>query len=252
MKSIGIIGSGNVAFHLGAVLKRAGFDICWVFGRNAVEVNELSKILGCIGTTELPSYEPDLALICISDDAIADVEKVLPSDWNVAYTSGMLAIYELKSSRENLGVFYPLQTFSKTREINFCDIPILVEGTNGAFADTLFQLGERISRNVHYISSEERKTIHLAAVFCNNFVNHLLYQSNEIMLDKKLDFNLLLPLLEETIRKAKSIGPKAAQTGPAKRNDQKTIEKHLSQLEGERKEIYEVITKSISETYKNA
>ncbi|MES2799648.1 MAG: Rossmann-like and DUF2520 domain-containing protein [Bacteroidota bacterium] len=252
MKSIGIIGAGNVAHHLALALKNAGHNICWVYGRNNLEIKTLASIVGSIAKTEFPSYEPDLVLLCVSDDAIASLLNEVPNNWNVAYTSGTVEIVDLKSGHENLGVFYPLQSFSKNRFVALQEVPFLIEGNNFQIAQELHDLASTISNSVQFVSSKDRKSIHLAAVFCNNFVNHLLYQAEKIAEEQEVDFKLLQPLLFETIKKAMDLGPLNAQTGPAKRHDLQTIEKQTAMLEGMSQAIYQTMTKSILETYINA
>jgi predicted short-subunit dehydrogenase-like oxidoreductase (DUF2520 family) len=152
----------------------------------------------------------------------------------------------------NYGVFYPLQTFSKSRKVDFSDIPICIEANHPSNLMKLEELGQKISNTVSQINSEERKTLHLAAVFTNNFVNHFYAIGAEILQAKKLDFELLKPLIRETAAKIEALDPVEAQTGPAKRNDQTIIGLHLKMLRNkpEYQKIYSFVTESIFQVHK--
>jgi len=147
----------------------------------------------------------------------------------------------------NYGVFYPLQTFSKSRKVDFSAIPVCIEANHPSNMMKLEKLGKTLSNSVNQINSDERKTLHLAAVFVNNFVNHLYAAGADILHDKKLDFDLLKPLIRETAEKIESLQPFDAQTGPAKRNDQNTINAQLKMLQDkpEFQKIYSFATESI-------
>ena len=148
------------------------------------------------------------------------------------------------------GVFYPLQTFSKDREVDFENIPLCVEAKNLEDLVLLKKLAKAISKSVYEISSEQRKSLHLAAVFVNNFTNHLYHIGNEICRKNKLPFDILKPLILETASKVNTLPPIEAQTGPAKRNDEETIEKQLDQLQNrEQREVYQILTNSIKASY---
>jgi predicted short-subunit dehydrogenase-like oxidoreductase (DUF2520 family) len=153
----------------------------------------------------------------------------------------------LSGSTNNYGVFYPLQTFSKSREISFSDIPICIEANQSSTLLKLQQLAGTLSSSVHPINSEERKTLHLAAVFANNFVNHLYSIGSEILQENNLSFDLLKPLIRETAAKIETLHPLEAQTGPARRNDQGVINAQLKLLQDqpEFQKIYSFVTESI-------
>jgi predicted short-subunit dehydrogenase-like oxidoreductase (DUF2520 family) len=156
------------------------------------------------------------------------------------------------SSKNRKGVFYPLQSFSKNSEVDFSKIPICIEADNDVDLDLLKQLGSSISKNVLTVSSEKREKIHLSAVIVNNFVNYLYQVANDLMQEQSLSFDLLKPLILETANKITSLSPAEAQTGPAKRNDKKTIEKQLNLLkESPYKDIYQDLTNSILKKYNN-
>ncbi|MCO5261165.1 MAG: DUF2520 domain-containing protein [Crocinitomicaceae bacterium] len=248
--SIGIIGSGNVAWHLAqAIHALPQLQIAWIYSRNQETLSELGTALNCEIVTSLPQQKVDLILICVNDDNIQAIVNQLPKDASIAYTSGVVTLNELSFQQSNFGVFYPLQTFTRKKDIALKDIPFLIEATNEAFTIQLEQLAKQLSSNVQRISSEQRKQLHVAAVFTNNFVNHLLYLAQQHLKQNKLDEHLLQPLLKETIAKVTELGPFQAQSGPARRNDLKTIETHKQQLEGIAKTIYSTISESIIKTY---
>ncbi|WP_394340131.1 Rossmann-like and DUF2520 domain-containing protein [Marixanthomonas spongiae] len=194
--------------------------------------------------------EADIYIIAIPDDAIADFSSTLPfNDKMVVHTSGSLPMQALDGKNKK-GVFYPLQTFTKDKKVNFNEIPICIEAEEKADLQLLETLGKRISNHVAQISSEDRKTLHLAAVFVNNFVNYMYHISEDILKENNLDFELLKPLIAETANKIRTLSPQQAQTGPAKRNDVKTIENHLHLLkDSPYKKVYEQMTEAIKKQY---
>jgi predicted short-subunit dehydrogenase-like oxidoreductase (DUF2520 family) len=154
------------------------------------------------------------------------------------------------SEKNRTGVFYPLQTFSRERKVNFKTVPICIEAGQREDLAMLERLASTLTDKVYKISSEERKALHLAAVFANNFTNHMYAIANDICLENGLPFEILYPLIEESGKKVTSLAAYDAQTGPARRNDQETIKRHLGLLKDPlRKEIYSILSKSIGETY---
>jgi predicted short-subunit dehydrogenase-like oxidoreductase (DUF2520 family) len=153
---------------------------------------------------------------------------------------------EILDAKNRRGVFYPLQTFTKNKAINFKEIPICLESEMEIDFFIIKKLAQSISNSVQSISSEQRKALHVAAVFVCNFVNHLYKIGNDICKENQLSFEILKPLIVETAQKIIQLTPENAQTGPAKRNDTATINSHLNFLSDEnQKEIYKLITKSI-------
>lgn len=248
--NISIIGSGNVATQLGKAFVNTGTVVTHVVSRNKANATTLAEKLHATACnlSELPRNQ--LTVICVSDDAIADVIEKLPTDTPTVYTSGSVGIDELPK-RERLGVFYPLQTFSKTSEVNISEVPFLLESENTQFLDAIHDFAMQISSSTLIVSSEQRRKIHMAAVWINNFTNHVVHQAQKITQEQDLNYQLLLPLLKETLRKLDNQTAFDAQTGPARRGDSKTIEKHLNAQEGSSKELYQLLTQSIRETYKN-
>lgn len=248
VKSISIVGTGNVAFHLGKALINSGFSIVDLYGRNDVKARELASLFNCLLAEDPSSLKGEIVLLCIGDQAIQELAEQIPAEKIVIHTSGGISMESLKS-HQKCGVLYPLQTLSKARDVSFSSIPLLIEASEEDVLEQLDQIAKSMSQSVVHVTSAERKRIHLAAVFVNNFVNHLVFKSKNIMDNNDLDWNLLLPLLDETINKLKEIGPFEAQTGPARRDDVKTIHAHLSLLSGNDRQLYQLLTDSIKNTY---
>jgi predicted short-subunit dehydrogenase-like oxidoreductase (DUF2520 family) len=190
--------------------------------------------------------EADLYIIAVADDAIARVSSALPFENRlVAHTSGTVALEGL-DPKNRPAVFYPLQSFSKDKPIDFKSVPICLEAENEKDVQILKQLAHSISNAVYEINSEQRKALHVAAVFVNNFVNHLYQMGNEICDANAIPFEILKPLIQETANKIATLSPKNAQTGPAKRNDLKTIAAHEEFLKDENQAaIYKLLTQSL-------
>lgn len=246
MTKVVVIGAGNVAQHLIVAFQKSNsIELVQVVARNVTQLSHLldSSML----TATFSEIKPaDVYIIAVSDNAIQEVSSQLPfSNQLVVHTSGSVAITAL-DDKNRKGVFYPLQTFSKTKEVNFKEIPICLEAENDADYKTLETVARSCSNVVYSVSSEQRKALHVAAVFVSNFVNHMYAIGNEICQENNLDFDILKPLIKETANKVQLLSPEAAQTGPAKRNDTTTINAHLTFLQdNNQKEIYKLLTKSI-------
>lgn len=247
MIKVVFLGFGNVNSHLiKAFHNKEGILIKQVFNRNYIKM--ISPFEGIPFTDDiLKIEEADVYIIGIPDDAISVFSESLAfQNKLVVHTSGGVSMDAL-SSKNRRGIFYPLQTFSKQREVDFIDIPICLEAENKADLSLLRKLGESISENVTEISSEKRAKLHVAAVFVNNFTNYLYKIGNEIVAGEELPFDLLKPLILETASKIETLAPEDAQTGPAKRNDIKTIENHLSLLnDPEHSAFYKLFTKALN------
>lgn len=246
MIKVVLIGSGNVAQHLiKAFSKSKNIDLAQVFSRqkeSLVPLLDSHKITD--NYTDLA--EADLYILAVSDDAIAAVSSQLPFENRlVVHTSGSISI-DLLDNKNRRGVFYPVQTFSKNVAVDFSEIPICLESENDVDFDLLKKVAYSISNKVFKISEVQRQALHVSAVFVNNFVNQLYQIGNEICLENNISFEVLKPLILETANKGTTLSPKEAQTGPASRNDNTTIERHLNFLSDEnRKNIYKIITQSI-------
>ncbi|MDA9316292.1 DUF2520 domain-containing protein [Polaribacter sp.] len=227
MISILIIGNGNVASHLYKAFSKV----------DAVLVTRIKSR----NLTVIPNA--DVTIIAVSDDAIAEVSsKILNS--LVVHTSGSVAMTSLNNKGKK-GVFYMLQTFSKNKSVDFSKVPFCLEAENEKDYILLELLANLIGKKIYAINSEQRKALHIAAVFVNNFTNHMYKTGSDICAENNVPFAILEPLMKETAAKIKTLSPAAAQTGPAIRNDQKTINKHLALLNEQQQEIYTTITKSI-------
>ena len=167
----------------------------------------------------------------------------------IVHTSGATAMYILKK-HDSIGVFYPLQSFTKNRMPDFKEIPICIEAKNEKDIDTLNLLAQKISNHVYEIDSEQRKKIHVAAVLVNNFTNHLYHLGYNFLDENNINPQILFPLIKETAHRIDEVSPYLAQTGPAKRHDLKTMENHLELLKSPKtKEIYKLLSRSISDIY---
>lgn len=243
-----IIGSGNVAFHLAKAFTASQIPIAQIFGRNEKELTGISSELDIpFSTDTLP--EADVYLICVSDNAVEEVSGLIKrKDCLVAHTSGSLPKEILKGEYRKAS-FYPLQTFSKSKELKYSGIPFFIEAGHEEDQKSLIELASRISPNVMESSFEKRKYIHLTAVFACNFVNHLFARAKEISDAQNIPFEFFLPLIDETVGKIHTLEPKAAQTGPAVRNDRRILELHEQLLQDENLEIYKTLNHSIQKMY---
>lgn len=246
MIKVVLLGSGNVAQHLVQVmLKTAGIELVQVFARNK---NSIAHLIANerITSNYQDIKEADVYIISVSDNAIAEVSSNLPfKNGLVVHTSGTSELSVL-DSKNRKGVFYPLQTFSKSKAVDFATIPICLETEKESDYKTLETLANLISKKAFTISSEQRKSLHVAAVFVCNFVNHLYEIGNQICKENKVPFEILQPLILETANKITELAPKEAQTGPALRKDTKTIEKHIEFLQDSNyQELYKLLTQSI-------
>lgn len=247
MIKVVIIGAGNVALHL---LK--AFDECTKIDVLQMYSRSIKKTENNVPftTDHAKIKNADIYIIAVSDDAIPVVSKKLTHKKGlVVHTSGSVPM-NILSENSRYGVFYPLQTFSKEQEVDFNTVPICIEAKNKTDLELLNRLGNLVSGNVQEVSSEQRKSLHLAAVLVNNFTNHLYHLGNTICEEKNVSFELLKPLILETVKKLDTSSPYDAQTGPAKRGDKNTINSHLEQLKDEHlKKIYSILSLSINNTY---
>jgi predicted short-subunit dehydrogenase-like oxidoreductase (DUF2520 family) len=246
---LSIIGTGNVAFQLGSLLKNAGLDFCEVYGRSTDNALDLAKRLKCNVVDSLSKLTGDLTLVCVSDDALTEILPLIPAEKKVIYTSGSMHLKDCGRSK-NTGVLYPLQTLRKDHMVLTQDLPLLIEAQNEDLLQEIEQLAHCISDNIQNVSSDDRLHYHLSAVWMNNFTTHLVYLSEQLLQTRKLNFDLLKPLLFETAEKLKQGNIKSSQTGPARRGDKRILELHESLLSGKQRILYELLSDSISETYR--
>ncbi|MGZ5210916.1 MAG: Rossmann-like and DUF2520 domain-containing protein [Kaistella sp.] len=244
-----ILGSGNVAFHLAKAFKEKKIAVSQIFGRNENALREISEKFSIpYSTHELA--DADLFLIAVKDDAVADIsKKIKKENALVAHTSGSLP-KEILQGKYRKASFYPLQTFSKSKELNYSEIPFFIEAETNDDLAILKNLASEISENVIISDYEKRKYIHLTAVFACNFVNHLFARAKEISDAQNIPFDYFLPLIDETVQKIHEIDPKSAQTGPAVRNDERVLKLHEDLITNEEhRKIYKTMNDSIKKMY---
>lgn len=228
MISVAILGNGNVATHLYTAFSKAA---------NIVITQISSRKLDSIPSS-------DVTIIAVSDDAIQQVSQSISNrNGLIVHTSGAVAMNAIAGKRK--GVLYPLQSFTKNAIVDFNKIPFCLETSDKDDFILLENVAKSIGNKIYQIDSEQRKKLHVAAVFVNNFTNHMYTIANDICEKNNVPFEILYPLIEETAKKIQSISPKEAQTGPAKRNDVQTIQNHLENLNLQQQKIYQLLTKSI-------
>lgn len=259
MFRIAIIGAGNVAWHLATALEKEGHRITEVYSRSLSTAEALVKKLWNAKPTHSLDFRysrANIFLVCVSDNALQEVVQQikLPKEAIIAHTSGTHTLEILEKVNPYVAVFYPLQTFTKDKEVNLKNVPICLEASEEEVLKILVQLAESISEQVYQVSTPQRQILHLSAVFACNFTNFLLTISKEILERNEMPFELLQNLIQETVHKAFVLSPENAQTGPAKRGDTSIIEKHLALLESyplEWKTLYELFTQQIKNYYQN-
>ncbi|MCU0468566.1 MAG: DUF2520 domain-containing protein [Arcicella sp.] len=257
---ISFIGAGNVSWHLAQALENAGHGIEEVYSRNIKNSEELTQYLYNAKVQKDLNFADSQAqvfFLCVTDDSMLEVAKqlVLPENSMLIHTSGSKSLGELDELLRlnsdvtiKTGVFYPLQTFTKNFKVNFAEIPICIESEEEDVEKVLIKLGQDISDITYLVNSEERRVLHVAAVFACNFTNHLWGIAQEIVEDNDLEFKLLKPLIHETFRKAMSANDIfKAQTGPARRGDNKIINQHLLFLkqQPDYQQVYRVLSEGI-------
>lgn len=246
MINVSIVGSGNLATQLGLALIKSGHRIVEVYSKNNKNAIELATKLNCDTTESLDQLKKvDLVIIAVKDDVITEVsEKIkLPA----VHTSGIKSLNDLRNLNYPKGVFYPLQTFSKNKNISFKNIPICIESESSDFLSLLENLAKSLSDKVYHLDKNKRAQLHVSAVIACNFSNMLYQFAYEHCQNNDIPFEILHSLIYETANKIKFDKPKNLQTGPAKRKDIITIKNHLDLLENnkELKEAYQLLTNSI-------
>ena len=249
INTIVFIGAGNVSTRLALAFKESSKAVLQVYSRTEDRAKVLADKLGAGFTTDFSelNLDADLYVLSVPDNALEKiVEKLDLKNQLIVHTSGTSPMNVLNKFN-NFGIFYPLQTFSVEKDVSFKNIPICLEANSDENLEMLTDLAKVISATVQQINSEQRKVMHVAAVFANNFTNYMYAVAEDILSDSDLSFDLLKPLIEETAAKLKAHNPHDSQTGPASRNDQKVIEKHLEILKEhpEHQEIYKLLSEQI-------
>lgn len=255
--NVSFVGAGNLAWHLAPALDNTNFPVREVYSQTRKHAAALAdKLYQAEVRSSLDFSESSsrIFILAVSDDAIQEIarELILPANAVLVHTSGSQPLSILGyGGTPNTGVLYPLQTFTKGQKTDFKEIPFFIEAENEETEKVLMAMAKAISKKVRRISSPDRKALHVAAVFASNFTNHMLTIAEEILDAHGLDFELLKPLIAETMNKSISIGPSHAQTGPAKRGDVEILDSHYAFLEKDKDlaTIYQVISQHIIDKY---
>ena len=251
--NIVIVGAGNVAWHLAKELQKKEQKIIQVYNRSVEPAISLSHRLKCDFTTRIEdiNQKADLYILTVKDSIIEEVSELINiKNKLIVHTSGAVEQDVIKHKRR--GVFYPLQTFSKEKKLNFKNIPFCIEASTSEDYSTLMRLATLLSPKVYNIDSNQRKVLHVAAVFACNFSNYMYMISDEILSDNNIPLDILYPLIKETATKITKHKPKDVQTGPAVREDKSVIEEHLNFLKnGKNYDIYKLLSKNIIDKNKD-
>lgn len=239
IKYVTIIGSGNVAYHYFKIMTEKGLRVQQVSARMDIPMEALLS---------------DLVVIAIKDEFITRlVSRIHVGDDSIlVHTSGFIPSDCLKDSAKSYGCLYPLQSLKKNQDTDFFNnVPLCICGNNKQTRQDLRGLSQRLSRTVYELSDSQRQCLHIAAVFCNNFTNHLFGVAKQMLAKESIPFSILFPLMESTVHKAKNNDPFDSQTGPAVRGDMNVIQAHLQRLDGDEREIYGVMSEKIMHYHKN-
>ncbi|TNE54503.1 MAG: DUF2520 domain-containing protein [Bacteroidetes bacterium] len=249
-KGITLVGAGNVAYHLARHFQGLSeLSFLHIWSRKQEKAQFIAQECGAKSLKQLSEIPADsLVILCVSDEAIDDVLEQLPSHLPVAYTSGSVQLQTLPH-RDFLGVFYPLQSFTKGIELSEAHFPVLIEANQKTFEQELLELAAKISPLIRLANSEQRREIHLSAVFANNFSNYMWQLAQKQLQHPERDWELLLPLIRESVHKLNYQTPYQTQTGPARRGDQETIAAHLKELNQGDREIYRLLSDRIWQLY---
>lgn len=248
MLKVSVLGSGNLGCHMVNLINDSSeVELVQWYSRSEIN-HEKIEVVNDIKILK----NAEIYIICVSDDSISDLSnQLIFNDKLVVHTSGSTA-YESINNKNRRGVFYPLQSFSKTRKLNYSEIPICIEAENDVDLNLLVDLCNKIGCGFHKINFEQRKILHLAAVIINNFTNYLFSFSKKILSDQNLNFDILKPLINETVDKIHKLDPSESQTGPARRNDQNIIDMHIKMLKDpEHQNLYKIISQMIKSKYEN-
>ncbi|MEN9993710.1 MAG: hypothetical protein RL762_367 [Bacteroidota bacterium] len=247
---IGIVGSGKVAQTLLRLANAAGIPIAGIYARNQALAEQLAAKYNTQCVAQLSELHSELILLCVSDDALPEIIAQLKPQQIAAYTAGSPSIKLF--AHQQLGVCYPYQSISKGRDLLVSDIPFMIEGKNDLVLQRISTFLQQLGAQFQVCGSAQRAQYHLAGVFVNNFGNLLLLEASKILGEANLDMTPIYPLLNETIAKAILLGPEHAQTGPALRHDQNTLDRHRAALNPEQLVVYNCLTKRIQDLFPHA
>ncbi|MCD8044382.1 MAG: DUF2520 domain-containing protein [Tannerellaceae bacterium] len=247
--NIVFIGAGNLATGLSLEMQRVGMTISQVYSRTAENAETLAKRLGCAWTTSPEEVLPDadLYIFSVKDAVLPDlIRQIKPNNGLWVHTAGSVPMEVFEAHVQRYGVLYPLQTFSKDRRISLEGVPVFLELNNPEDEKTLKKVAKALTKEVHWLSSEKRKSLHLAAVFACNFTNHMYALAAKVLEKQDIPYDVLLPLINETAAKIGEIPPAEAQTGPAVRYDKNIIDKQMAMLEDlAMRTIYQLLSQNI-------
>ncbi len=253
------VGAGNLATNFAKALFHRGFPILQIYSRTEASAKVLAQAVEADYTTELADIvtDADLYIVALKDDALLSLLPAIVAGKKNAlfvHTAGSIAMDVWKGHAERYGVFYPMQTFSKDKDVDFKQIPIFIESNSQPDTLLLKQLASVLSDKVYEATSEQRKSLHLAAVLSCNFTNHMYALAAKLLAKYNLPFDAMLPLIDETAAKAHFLPPSVAQTGPAVRRDKEVMDKHMDMLKDDPdvQNLYRVISESIQELARNA
>lgn len=252
MMNITLVGAGNLATNLAKALFKAGHNIVQVYSRTAGSAKKLAAVVDAEPVNDVHGINSaaDVYIIAVKDSVISSLLPDLchGKDGKLfLHTAGSMGMDVFKGITSRYGVLYPMQTFSKAREVDFKDIPCFIEGCDDSVTAMASELASTVSTNVCILSSADRRTLHLAAVFASNFTNHCYAISSEILSRCGLPFSVMLPLVDEVTSKVHAMSPIDAQTGPAVRYDINVINRQANMLASDLlfKDIYESMSRSI-------
>ena len=245
-----MIGAGNVSTHISRHFLSAGHQISCIYSRTEASAQRLATELGVPGTSDIEDVpvDADFYLLCVPDRAVLEVaEKFRPTRGIWLHTAGALSMDLFQGVFERYGVLYPLQTLSRSRTLEPSQIPCLVEGSSPQVLASVMKLALSVYRNVEEVNSEKRLVIHTAAVFANNFSNHMVHIAKGLIAEQNIDPQMIEPLLQETFEKIRALGTVEGRTGPAIRGDQITMNKHIELLKDhpEWEKLYTFISRDI-------
>lgn len=247
MKAV-MIGAGNVATNLVRALSATGIEVVQVYSHTLAHARELADTVNAGATDDLSALEmgADIYIISVKDDAIVNVVSSIPDNGALwVHTSGSIPMTVFEGRRQRYGVFYPMQSFSKQIATDFTEVPFFIEAVNDGVALEIEALAQRLSQRVFHATSEQRRRLHIAAVFACNFANHLWTLADDVLRDAELPFDVMLPLISTTVDKLKRLSPAESQTGPAMRRDHRVMQSHMAMLDKDKALIYKALSDNI-------
>lgn len=253
MMKVTLIGAGNLATQLGKSLKKAGVIISQVYSRTEDSARTLGELLEAEWLTDIKALrdEADIYIFSVKDSVLCElISEVCKSrgDKLFLHTAGSMPMSCFEGKALHYGVFYPMQTFSKTKDVDFERIPVFIESNSVETEDVIRSLANKLTQRVIRLSSADRKYLHLAAVWACNFTNYCYTVASDILGEHGIPFDVMLPLINETTEKIQKISPKEAQTGPAVRGDRNVMSKQLELMNGKEdlQELYKMLSKGIN------